>query len=488
MKKILLLVLAALLVLSAFAGCGMRTHDSGSGKNSDIINADDDPFKGKVGDPGKFEHKEYDLGGKPLRFVSAKSVAVTKDDTTPLVEKNPIRYYSMKDTEKRFNCKISFVGMEFNNLIKSFVDNHIAGTYEYEIYSLSYGSIPAIINSGACLPMSDYYDFENDPTWINNPSMIDKGWWMGKKYGVYDDPPLGGYATWYNKDLLAKFNLKDPWTYVESDTWTWENFRQMCLKATVRDPNGSQSYYGWACETPYSTFIVSNGATIVKVLNGKPTFVLDSKEGKEAINYVIKLDHNDKVLASWADLVAIGCPDENPPFYAMATGRVLFFQYTANYGGWLYGEKGMDPKSIGYVYNPKGPSAKDYHVHSRIDNNWWVMPSDIDENLREAYVAATQDFAAFWSQWKTNSTPYEMAFDNYFVSSTKQIYTPQVMEMIKKIPEITVITLEDNFRLNVGEMYISIAEGGATVDQALTVYKESFQAEIDAMMKKNTYY
>ena len=493
MKRLLLGLIVLLLCAGTLAGCGIRgnVNDNSIGGGASNEEGLDDPFRGANNVSSDFKPIFKDLKGRTLKFAHGTSLTGNADEINwqPTMEKDPITYTSMKDTEKRYNCKIKYFGMTGNVMMTSLQNSYLTGLIDYDVYSVSFPSIPSIINTDACLAMSDHYPFGEDPAWAEHPYMADKGWWLGKKYGVNNSIPLGGYAYWYNKDLMAKFNIKDPWTFFATDTWNWENFRQMALKATQRVPEASQCYYGWACETPYNSLIISNNADIIKIINGKPTFSLNTPEAKEAIEFVNKLINQDKVFASDADLIGIGANKSLPALFSLSTQRVLFFPYVADFWYCQTVDFNINPKSIGYIYTPKGPSAKDYRIESRTDNSWWVIPAKISDP--DGVTAAVQDFMAFWSPWKTNPIPYDQKFDEFYQKCPELFASVnsgvRMIDFVKEIPKRTVITYDLNFQVTgmLDEMFESIRNGSTSINTALAIQGDLIQTQIDSYIKKD---
>ena len=496
MKKLFLVFIALVLAASVLAGCGFRGRQNSGDTASNDLQEGYDPFGGKDNTDENFQRVKYDLGGRIIRIVNEQGNTgnASDYDHTPRLEKQPIRYYSMIDTQEFYNCQFQYLMLPAEQAAENLKVNHMAGTAEYDAYYLRGEQIlPELINGNFCLALSDYYAFDKDPAWTN-AHVRDMGWWNGVKYSMLMDAPNYGYAMWYNKALLAKYNLQDPWTHIGPDTWNWQTFRDYCVKATKRVPgNPSESFYGFSSETPGQTFIVSNGGTIVDIVGGKATLVYDTPEAIEALEYLVGLVGKDKVMPATAEIQALPGINQGvlPEYGAMATGHVLFFNYMMGYCGFLE-KSGLDAKDIGVIYVPKGPKASTYRISSPTQPGQYVIPATLRASDREMVVAALQDNFAYWSKNKQSYTPLEDGYQNAFNDDWainlygKNRTDDHLRQIFMENGALTVYTLEYNFANNydtvreVVKVFDTIFRGESNVKTALAVNKSSIQALIDA--------
>jgi ABC-type glycerol-3-phosphate transport system substrate-binding protein len=219
-------------------------------------------------------------------------------------------------------------------------------------------------------PLSDYYDFENDPNWKGSDP---KGnlLWAGKKYGLFEgaQTPTGGL--WYNKALLKKENIVDPAELVKKNEWTWDKFLEMCKKLT-KDTNGDGKTDQWGYYDIYlfvNAIITNGGALIDKSNANKPKFNLDTEPNKRAIQWAYDLVKTYKVVPK------VGTTDDMEMFGLFYNNKVAFFTYLAEYGP-LCVNKGMNADDLGYTFFPKGPDAKDYYLCTNFEHCICNHPSD----------------------------------------------------------------------------------------------------------------
>ena len=428
-KKAVCIAMSTVMV-ACFAGCGGGSENSQSSEAVSGTVSDNSSDK-----TAEFVDKKYDLNGR--------TITVWAESNVP--KKGSLLYESLQETMKNFNCKFNWVAKsDYTTTIETLTSEHLAGKPSFDVVQVRSTTLaPILAASGTLLAMDEVYDFNNDPTW-QHEWVKDKGNWKGHKYGIYAQAQEPGYAIFYNKALFRKFNVKDPWEYVENNEWNFDTFRSVCKQLT-KDTNGDgeNDYWAFTSEDPWLDFIMANDAHVVNMDEKKGTakVELDSKASIDAIQYVADLFNVDNVIPDGAEAAKIA----DTVFNAMFTGKVAMFPYQVRYGAVMV-KQGIAAEDVGWVYLPKGPNAKDYIIGCRTIGSLWAFPAKI-ENPEEV-VAAWQDAVGYWDESKTTCKPIETGLTEliedeemsaYLVGTNKKL----LMEGGVK----TRLSLADNFGL-----------------------------------------
>ena len=121
---------------------------------------------------------------------------------------------------------------------------------------------------------------------------------------------------WYNKNLFDRAGLVYP-----GGDWTWEDFREMALRLTVR-PNPQASPTQWGTVLPMSAqywmpWLFSSGGSVVDDLENPSRSTLASAESVQAFEFLKRLVADDQVVhPNW------GRPD---PFYQGVVGMYPYY-------------------------------------------------------------------------------------------------------------------------------------------------------------------
>ena len=149
------------------------------------------------------------------------------------------------------------------------------------------------------LVAKDYYHpldglIANDPTYRQAdyfPVAVQEGRYRGRQYGV--NVLFGSPVVYYNKDLLQKAGLEEPYALWRRGEWTWDAYLRYARAMTTKDARGKPLSFGsWIngfalqCATVYSF-----GGDIMR--DGRVCLA----EGKaaEAMRFVRDLRFRDKV-------------------------------------------------------------------------------------------------------------------------------------------------------------------------------------------------
>lgn len=124
---------------------------------------------------------------------------------------------------------------------------------------------------------------------------------------------ISGIVVFYNKDLFDKAGVEYP-----SENWTWDDYREIAKKLTIKDAKGKITQYGSAPLTTYTSFnsiLWSYGAEFLNT--DRTACALDTPEAREAIQYIADSINIDKITPTPAE----GAEFEN----LFLSGKVAMF-------------------------------------------------------------------------------------------------------------------------------------------------------------------
>lgn len=148
-------------------------------------------------------------------------------------KKGDIWYESWKEVEAEYHCKLKFTKVSYSVAVSKMTAAALSGKSECDIWNAQwYDTFPSFVAKGIASPLSDQYPFDKDPNWADSGNQ--NNYWNGKLYGLNTGAAGPGWGLWYNKAMLSAANLEDPAKLVEKGTWTWDTFRDMCVKLTKR--------------------------------------------------------------------------------------------------------------------------------------------------------------------------------------------------------------------------------------------------------------
>lgn len=200
--------------------------------------------------------------------------------------------------------------------------------------------VPVLAGEGLLLPVDQYFNLE-DPLW--NPICTQESMYKGKPYGVNSEPPTSWACVWYNKTLMEKAGLKDPYEMVYSLTWTWEKWIEYSGAVSALSTD-DQKVYGTNIPH-YLAFIASNGGRAVRRVNDRDAWTLDSPEAIDAVRFLKNIMKNDFVGGDARDF---------------AEGRLGFY-FSFN---WANDFKEKMTDEWGMLPYPIGPNIDDYTAYT----------------------------------------------------------------------------------------------------------------------------
>lgn len=244
--------------------------------------------------------------------------------------------------EETYDVQMKWVTVGAEETVERLTASVMAGDPFADIIHIEANrAIPSMAVAGIILPVSDYLDF-SDPRWPTNVEEV--GGFDGDVYGFLQKAD-STHGIWYNKSLLDREGLPDPYGLQEAGEWTWDAFLDIAQRAT-RDTDGDGEIDQWGMTVGYEfwdKFIYANGAQIVTERDGRYDFTLDDPAAVEALDFGASLFSQGLVS------------DESQGAFESGVAAL--------YGGeaWMgAGFLASMADEVGFVFYPKGPRHDEY--------------------------------------------------------------------------------------------------------------------------------
>ena len=308
MKKITAMTLLLAMALSA-ASCG-----AGGGTSGDqTTTAGGDTTTAAPEDTSpKLELPEKNFGGAEFTILSSdiNSYEYDAEEQTGDIVEDAV-YKRNRTVEELLGVDFNIVSQPgdwaakdtFNGLIKNSI---LAGDGEYDLIS----GVAVIVMQ---LTTEGYFVNANTLNYID----FDKPWWVqgmndnlaieGKLYGFIGDASLSLYkdlsVLYFNKKILADYNLEDPYQYVYDDNWNIDTFGGM-IKGVSSDLNSDgklkwgEDMVGFMTNSvPNRAFMTATEISFLTYDDGVPKFGDLSERSDNVYEKLYKVfKENDNVL------------------------------------------------------------------------------------------------------------------------------------------------------------------------------------------------
>jgi len=405
------LLLALILTLPAFTSCGSapasETSADTAAQAAETAPETTDPLDA-LG--------SYDFGGKPYRIVTCEGFFFSpynvEEENGDLL--NDTAYQRNRAMEERYN-----ISMEYEMLPGSFTEATQAITTSVtagdHVYSLGivhpFGGLTGMIAGG--------YTYD----WNKVPHVdFTKEWWnqsFNKELIIGDILPCASSdfiyfnsgAIYFNKGILANYNLESPYELVYEGTWTWDKLSEMAAAAAA-DLNGdgvmdNSDQYGYSIINNHRMVPVSYSCGLITSSldeNGYPVVSnMASEKAVDIVNKYYKILHEND--GTW-----LASADELVPFME---GRVLFLHYVTQNIKALR-ELEFD---FGILPQPKFDTAqKEYY--SLAQSNVMVIPADIEDPDMAGMIS---EALAIYSNQHVLPALYETAFNYKYLRDEDSI-------------------------------------------------------------------
>jgi ABC-type glycerol-3-phosphate transport system substrate-binding protein len=425
------------------------------GKGNDNANTQEDQAEKKV-----------DLNGQTIK------IGVWWDDSDPrtVKEKGPAEEAQIKlieAAEAKYNCKIEFVKFgDYGKYVENFTVTSLSGEPFADIVRLElFWAFPQLVNKEFIQPIDQWID-ASDPKYID--WMRAGGSFKGHQYGMVDSAP-SPYGIFYNKTLVQKLGLEDPYELQQKGEWTWDKFREFSKKAT-QDTNGDGKTDVWGLAGAYGKLktlteqmVYTNKGSVDKDENGDIKFSLNGPNAVEALQYVSDLFNVDKSIQQ-------PIPDDASKEFIAGKG-VMYAGFSWELSNFTDNMKGQD---LGYVFFPKGPKADKYVSYTPFGNMWMV--SKYSKNA-EAALHIIDEISLNEEGRKLSEQSWQQSYPNKESMDTRK-------QMASSIDYISYYAIPDGEKLFEG-IVKDITEGKVSPATAIDKVKPQFEANIKKLLEEN---
>lgn len=445
MKKACLKVLTLVLCLSfviSFTGCGEKPVEAG----------DDD---GPKATDDNVSAERSGLNGDTIKI----SMWWDGAPTTELAKA------TIKAIEEKYNCKIEYVSIPFEGYISKLNASVLSGEPMADIVYIEARTLPALTEADIIIPVDGFFDF-SDPKW---PSIIKQtGQYAGKQYG-FASYSWDGAGIYYNKEMIEKAGIPDPFDLQEKGEWNWDTFIETA-RATTKDTDGDGAIDQWGLSDQiyymFNPIVLSNDGDFIKITDdGRAQYMLDTPNAIEALQFVSDLYNKYKVVMP---------PVEEYEWFdaprAFTQGKVAMF----------HGQQwdGVDFKKsfnteYGFVAFPKGPKAQDHIAPIHTEAKVYVMPKGT-RHPKEAAMIFEELF----------SFDKEVNLSGFRGWMSPGLYSNKYYATVDKIYGRGKLTLYSGFQTYEQTLKNTLVEklikGNMPADAFVKEFKEDFQKALDS--------
>ncbi len=344
------------------------TTGKGTGNNKTTTTTKQQPVQSQGGGLGTdtgdklANDKVVDMGGYKFTILSPLLPTKLSKNST-LFEEN--LFARIEEVEKQYNCKITILNSPYPDMetIKTYI---VAGKKVADLLELTPYQMVAAKELGYIVPWDNQTVIDvNDPRWCDSYTKL--GYYDGAQYGLqFYRPEEVRYCVVFNKTLL-KANGIDPnsiYDMVNKGTWTFDKFKEICVKVTKDTNNdGKADQYGFCGIPNYISWglIGANGGELLKKSGGKMVGNFTDNKVVTALNFYNDLVNTQKVMYTnnaettanpWDTVNAI---DSITHFLKGNTAFLL-------HESWVLNQQ-VKPRAnfdYGMVPYPKGPNATGY--------------------------------------------------------------------------------------------------------------------------------
>jgi|GEM_PF-582600 len=257
-----------------------------------------------VGTAMAYDPPARDLGGQTITMYSWDLRAPSEGH---------VYHDNMLATQEKFNIKVQYGRIPWENLVSETVAGVLAGKAPGELVELMIDdhALPLIVQ-GALHPLEDvaaaYYDAlpgvlrGQEGAGLKEALTLNGHVW-GLAPATNVCPTYMSIIIVWNKALFEAENLPSLYELMESKEWTWDKMREIAQKAT-RDTDGDGVIDQWGIggqgirhyQRTIASFAVANNASPVITVDGKVKADITNPDFVAAVEFMAQL-HADNVTA-----------------------------------------------------------------------------------------------------------------------------------------------------------------------------------------------
>lgn len=427
LKKILVILIIAALLISAMAACNNGSDKDGKTKGDAVQEKTDSKKDNKLDDA----NIKVFLGYKPSETMLEDA----------------------KVFEETYKGKVTWVTspwetsqIKLMTLISTGESPDLVGTW--------YQDMPKYAIKKVLQPVNSYIDLEN-PLFSKDAMELSFKW--GKEYYAMAGKQANPIVIIFNKTMFLNNGLKTPLEYYEEGQWNWDNFRNVCIELTQdNDNDGKTDIYGYASWID-ELFQLSNGGVDLVVYEADGSVKLNTNDSRfiQAAQFYQDLYVKDKAVH----------PDHWGWYEAFAGGKAAMIAERSYIGQRLEEQKFKDEWDIAPF--PAGP-ASSANLNSSAFSGWGIATGA--KNPKGAVKMAE----IFFEQGEERDRNNENEMTKYLTD--KQINL--LNEMSKSVTASKFNGYSNMWR--VANNFWDEVRNGSPVGTTIAKYDPVFQAEIDA--------
>jgi len=351
MKKLLAILLAVLMLVTVFAGCGDSETSSSENSESSIVESKW---------PSGYPFKEGAFAGKTLYIWTGET----------RTESNEAFY---KEFEDATGAKIELTAVPYGDGLAPY-STAITSGGNIDFLAPDARQFPTWAIKKLLNPLNTVIDLENDEIVKNSPNkplqaFTDFTTYKGEAYGFQPYQPSPSYII-YRKSVLEEAGLDDPYELWQNGKWTFDTMKDLLADLTYdSDEDGLVDKYGI---TGYldSYWIGTAGGDANYVRydeEGRPQFAIDDPDIVESYEFYRELQRNDYYCTITSPMIDFISGD-----FAMYGGMIAWDRPT------ILEEIGIE--DLGYVPFPASPSNESGITNTQIHHSYYSVASSVKEN------------------------------------------------------------------------------------------------------------
>ncbi len=448
-RRILALALVVLMIVAVFVACKEPSDD---GEETTPNVSETTPADTTVDTTPVFEDKDY--GGKDFttymrtrtKSYGSKYITPGEDITDPM---EAATYERNLAVEEKY--KVKLVSTEATNPVSELEKLYESGDITFDVLLDQRTQTSSRAQKGYLYDWNNIEHISWDRTWWD--ASVKDGYTINDKlYFAVNDISIGNLTgarfLYFNKKMLNDFNLTSPYTYVEKNEWTLDNFLGLVKAISVDNGDGvwdGQDQYGMLAETSANNgnimyLLAAAGVKYIESdANGNLVTNAYSDRVQSIASKVREVFVDTNYVCYYADAVAgVDKGDMNTYDYAR---KVLFtadhFLFVMNGMGVSTGFKDMQ-SDYGVAPNPKADASQEryYHKMDKYSLIWSIPNSDKVDYDRLGII---MEYWAYKSGETVMPTYYETTIQ------TKIMRDPTDTQMLDLIKSTMVYDLSDMF-------------------------------------------
>jgi ABC-type glycerol-3-phosphate transport system substrate-binding protein len=309
---------------------------------------------------GKKEQSLGDSSGFAVpKYEDLVYLSDWKEDEARDSQSQPILANAIKNYEKKYNSKVTFVFSPYAEKQGKLAAMLAAGIPP-DVYQPIEG-FPQFSFNDYAQPIDNLINLK-DPIWKEVKDAYDATEWEGEhNFVVINKGPLD--VVWYNKILFKKNGVDTPYDLYKRGDWNWDTFRELAIKLT-QDADGDKIIDQWGMSTSPESIIATTGSDLVKI-NGKAGTIENNLKNPNVINALKFFQESGSTKYN------IIQPDLNGYMTDFAKGKVAMCM-GAIWSDNVYWKDMMKKGECSFVPAPRYPNSFDYYVRGNADI--WMIP------------------------------------------------------------------------------------------------------------------